>query len=473
VNDPVGTAIKGYVGLLDRVGLVDARRSHRAVELAWPRMVTGLARISQRLVDFAMVGVVLGPAAIAGMAFAFAYWQIGNTLSLGLSGGTISQVSQRYGGNRLAEADLAIKQSVWASVVISLPVMGVLVAFPTELIGLLGQDSQAIRYGADYLQVSALAIGFDFVNKVASRALVGADDARTPMLIRVSGAIANAVFNAVFIFGLGLGVVGAALGTVVATMLITAAFSWGFVTGSCPGTGRFPVRVTLSGPYWDAAVTRDLFAVSVPLMGRQLAGTVVVLPLLAIVATFGPVVVAAFEVARQIRLLLYSPDWGFSLAASSLVGQSLGEGDPDEARSYGWDVLKLSTVSFVVLASFAFVFARPISGVFVNDPTTIEHTTDFVRVASVSAVGYGIDGAATGTLRGSGDTRWPFYGRVVGLYGFMLPVAYASIATPLGIVALYLALLVETAIPAFVSWYRFRSDAWIAVALDRGAAPMA
>jgi len=110
--------------------------------------------------------------------------------------------------------------------------------------------------------------------------------------------------------------------------------------------------------------------------------------------------------------------------------------------------------------------ARPIAGVFVDEPGTVDRAVPFIRVAAVSAVGFGVDGATTGALRGSGDTRWPFYGKLVGLYGVMLPVAYLATVTPLGIVALYLALLAETAVPAAVTYYRFRTGAWLPASAD-------
>jgi Na+-driven multidrug efflux pump len=67
---------------------------------------------------------------------------------------------------------------------------------------------------------------------------------------------------------------------------------------------------------------------------------------------------------------------------------------------------------------------------------------------------------ATGPLRASGDTRWPFYGQLLGLFGFALPAAYLGTVTPLGIYGLHVALLLETAAPAAVTYYRYRSGKW-------------
>ena len=467
MRNPLDASLAWLGRGLARAGVIDARRAERTVSLAWPRVVTGIARLSQRVVDFAMVGTAVGPAALAGLAFALAYWQVGNVVSIGVSGGTISQVSHRFGAGDEAATDRAVKQGLLLALAISLPLAAVLVALPGELVGLLGGDPTTTAYGAAYLQVAAVALPFEFANKVSSRALVGADDARTPMVVRGLGAVANVAFNAAFVFGLGMGVVGAALGTVIATALVTAGFAWGSLAGRLPGTGAFPIVLSVSGPYYDPADMRELVTISLPLIGRRLAGILVVFPLLAIAATFGPVVVAAFEVSRQIRALINAPNWGFSLAASSLVGQSLGGGDRAEALAYGRDVLRFAVVVFVVVSATVLVLARPVADVFVDGAATLDRTVPFVRVAAASAVAFGIDGAATGVLRGSGDTRWPFYGKLLGLYGAALPIAYLAVASPFGVVgpfgiaALYAALFAETAVPAVVTYYRYRTGAWL------------
>lgn len=463
MRNPARAVVRAAARLLARRGIIDERRGERTARLAWPRMVTGVARLSQQLVDFAMVGAVLGAPALAGLAFAMAYWQMGNTVSLGLSGGTIGQVSQRFGADDLPGVDVAVKQGTWLALLLALPLTVLFVAVPHRLVGLLGGGPTVTAYGAVYLGIVSLGLPFEFANKVASRALVGADDARSPMWVRGTGALVNIVLNTVFIFGMGLGVVGAALGTLLATVFVTAALAWGFLAGRLPGIGAFPFRLSTAGPHYDAGVMRELVSISTPLVARRLAETIFVFPLLSIVATFGPVVVAGFEVARQVRRLINAPNWGFSLAASSLVGQSIGRGDVEEARAYGRDVLRFSVIVFLVVSAAVVVLARPIANVFVHDPATIGRTATFVRVAAVSAVGYGIDGATTGALRGNGDTRWPFYGKLVGLYAVTLPIAVLATATPLGVLALYAALLAETAVPAVVTYYRFWTGAWLPV----------
>jgi Na+-driven multidrug efflux pump len=68
-----------------------------------------------------------------------------------------------------------------------------------------------------------------------------------------------------------------------------------------------------------------------------------------------------------------------------------------------------------------------------------------------------------GPLRASGDTEWPFYGQIVGLFAFALPVTYLGATTALGLWGLYVALVLETGVPAAVIYYRFRTREWLRI----------
>jgi len=471
--NPVRWLLLSIGRLLARAGLIDGPRAERTTDLAWPRIVTGLSRMSKSAADVAMVGLALGPAAIAGVGYASPFWGMAFALGGGFAGATISLVSQRYGAEAYDRLSLAVKTSAAVVLAVTLPVAVLFALYPRELIALIGSGSDAIAYGETYLRVVAFGVPFAGLNLVGSRTLVGADDAWTPMVLRAGGAAVNVAINAVLIFGLEMGVLGAAIGTVVANVVVLAAFCWGFATGGLPGVGAFPVTVDLAGPHLTLPEVRDVVEIGTPLVFTNSAATMAQFPLLAIVGLFGSNVVAAFVVARRVRALMDTPNWGFSLASSSLVGQELGAGDEDDAASLGREIITFSVAVYLVIAAAVFAFAAPIGALFTSDPAVRPMATTFIVIACVSVVFRGVSGGATGPLRASGDTRWPFYAQLLGLYAFTLPIAYAGAAsiplpglaavTPLGIEALYVALVVETLVPAVITYYRFNSGRWMAI----------
>ena len=460
------------IGLaLARAGLIDETRARRTTDLAWPRILTGIARMSKNAVDVAMVGIAVGSAAIAGVGIAGPFWGLAFSVGSGVAGGTIALVSQRYGADAREELGLAVRSSALLLVAVSVPLTAVFWRFGPSLIALLSSDPRTIELGGEYLRVVAFGIPFAGLTIVGSRTLVGADDAYTAMVLRAGGAVLNVVLNAVFIFGFGMGVAGAALGTVLSNVSVATAFTIGLTVGRFPGAGAFPITVDPTGTYVDPDTVSDLVSIGLPVLGRNLVWTVAELPMFAILDVFGRDVVSAFVITRRIWGIMNTPGWGFGLASSSLVGQELGAGSEATAGAYGRDIIRFSVAVYAVSGLLVFAFADPIVRLFVGDPTApaVPIATDLVRVASAVVVFQGVSGGSAGPLDAAGDTRWPFMSQVVGMFGVAIPLVYIGSTTPLGLYGLYLSFVAETTVPAALNYYRFRSGVWKRV--SRGYRP--
>ena len=472
-----------YIGFaLARAGLIDRHRVVRTTDLAWPRIVTGIARMSKNAVDVALVGVSVGTSAVAGVGFAGPYWGLAFAIGGGVAGGTIALVSQRYGAAAYAELGDAVRASVLLVVVVSLPVSVVFWTSSAALIGLLSSNADAVALGAAYLRVVGLGVPFAALNLVGSRVLVGCDDAYTAMQARAGGALANIALSALFIFGLGLGVEGAAYGTVLSNVLVTAAFAGGLVRGRLPGLGEFPITVDPFGSYLNPDMLRDLVEIGLPVGARNLVWTAAEFPMLAILDVFGENTVAAFVIARRIWGIMNTPGWGFGLASSSLVGQTLGGEDPGEAEAYARDIIRFSVATYVVSAALIAFFATDIVVLFAESPESpeVDIAVNLVYAACVAVVFQGVSGGAAGPLDAAGDTKIPFASQFIGMFCVSIPLAYvgANDATPaldvpliglsipevalpaIGLWGLYLAFLAETTIPAAINYWRFRSGKW-------------
>ena len=473
-----------WLGLgLASAGLIDRRRAVKTTELAWPRVVTGIARMSKSAVDVAMVGVAVGTSAVAGVGFATPFWGLAFSLGGGVAGGTIALVSQRYGAEAYGELGRAVRSSAFLAVVSTVPLAALFWLYPEQFISILTNNEAAIAEGATYLQFIGLGIPFAALNLVGSRALVGCDDAFTAMQIRAGGALANIVLNAVFIFGLGMGVAGAALGTVLANVAVTTAFALGLVWGRFPAVGAFPVTVSPVGTYVDPGMIRDLVEIGTPVMLRNLVWTAAEFPMLGILDIFGENTVAGYVIARRIWGVMNTPGWGFGLASSSLVGQQLGKNDEREAEVYGREIIRFAVATYLVSAILVAVFAEQIVVLFAQDATSpeIPIARDLVYAACFAIIFQGVAGASAGPLDASGDTRIPFVSQFLGMFGAAIPLAYlgaaglsvpsvtlpiVEVSTPalaipaLGLWGLYLAFVAETAIPAAINYWRFRTNKW-------------
>ncbi len=464
---------------LARLGLVDRQKASEAFDLSVPVMVTGGLRVLLRMADFLFVGIALGDAAIAGLEFGFQYYFIGFGLALALTSGTISVVSRLQGAGERDRADLAVKQSLWLSLAIAIPLTVVSWVYAEPLVGLLTDDATTIRYGAGYLAVIMLSLAPRFWSMIAARALAGSADTRTPMYVRLLTLPTNVLLNAVLVFGLGpfprLGVVGAALGTVIANTLAAAVFFALLVSD------RYAISLRLGGPQVDLSLLKEIVRVAAPLTGMRLAQSTARFPFLFILSQIGIPVVSAYAIGRRVMLLALMPAWGYATAASTLVGQSLGGGDERAATDYGWQTLRIALATQLLLALVLVLAARPIATAFGTQH--VDLTVQFIIVFGIATAGFSIERAMRGSLRGAGDTSWPLYATFAGSYLVRIPIAALALPTAfsigiagfsiqpglgLGVPVIFLALLGDFYVKAAINTGRFWSGKWRGVARRSG-----
>jgi putative MATE family efflux protein len=476
-RDQVESVVAAFPALLARLGVVDRRKGEEAFDLALPAMVSGGLRTVLRTTDFLMVSIAAGEAAVAALEFGFQFYFIPFGLALALTSGTISVVSRLKGAEDDREADFAIKQSLWLSLVLSVPITLGTWVYADRMVGILTSDPETVRLGADYLRVVMLAVAFRFWSMTAARALAGAGDTKTPMYVRLVTLPTNLALNALLIFGLlgfpKLGVVGAAWGTALANTLAAVVFFAILLSG------RWSVSLRLGGKQWDWSVAYEIVRVALPLAGTRLSRTFGRFPFLFVLGVLGTPVVAAYAIGRRIMLLALMPAWGYSTASSTLVGQQLGAGDPDEAADYGWQTLRIALATQLLIGAGIVGTAVPLARAF--DASNLDLTVTFIRLFGVSVAAFSISRTLRGGLRGAGDTRWPFYGGLLGTYVVRLPLALVALpvgfgvgpfalgvvtipaVSPglgLGLTAVFAAILGDMYARAAINFLRFRSGAW-------------
>lgn len=478
--DLVRRASRGFVTLVSRVysatGLVERRVAERTFGLALPIIVTSTLRTLLRTTDFLLVSVALDDAAVAALEFGYQYYFLTLTLGLAISSGTISVVSRFTGADDRRNADFALKQSLLLVVLTSVPISAVTWVSAEAMVGLLTDDPVVIELGSTYLRIVMAVLTFRCWSLVALRALQGAGDTLTPMLVRAVSLPTNIALSALLIFGLGpfptLGIAGAAWGLVIAQGLASSIFL------AVALSGRFAVRLRIrNGRWWDWEIAGELVTVGLPLAGRRLVRYGVRFPFLFVLATFGTPVVAAFAVSRRIIRLARLPSNGFGTATSTLVGQELGGGRGSEAEEYGWQITWISLFTQGGLAAIVALTSPVLVDLFGVEASGL--TVAFVYVFALATLANSISRIMRGSLQAAGDTTWPFYAVCV---GSSVRLAIAVLALPAGVVVLSLgpvsvapgvglgiagvfaAVLIDMYSRVFINTYRYWSGEWKAVA---------
>ncbi|MEF8789249.1 MAG: MATE family efflux transporter [Haloarculaceae archaeon] len=391
----------------------------RMVGLGWPIAVQQTLTTLMRTVDIVVTGL-FSPAAVAAIGLADLYAQVPLRVGLGLGAGAIALSSQDTGRGAELGRDRAITQALLIGALCGLPLVAVGLLFSHDLIALLGAESAVVDLGGSYLLIVFAAAPMRIVGLVGARSLQGAGDTRTPMLVNGGANALNILLTVSLGLGLWvaprLGIVGVGLATAVSRLFEAVA-----ITGVM-ASGR--TSVTLARPR-DLTITRQLVRVSTPTFAEGMSTSLANFPFNALLLLFGTEANAAYHIGRRIYQQLTGPLYrSISTVTSILVGQQLGEGDPDGARYTAKAVLAFGVLALGTAGGVLFFGAGQLVSVFTDDPATAGYAVQFTRVFGVSMLAFGVFFPLSGALRGAGDTRTPFYARLLGSFGFMLGASY-------------------------------------------------
>ena len=440
------------VGLRERV--FDIWR--RTISLSWPIAVQQTFNTLMRTVDIVVTGL-FSPAAVAAVGLADLYAQIPLRIGLGLGAGAIALSSQDTGRGIEASRDRAITQALVIGFLAGLPLVAVGLTSTPSLLSVLGADPEVVRLGAVYLTLVFAVAPMRIVGLVGARSLQGTGDTRTPMLVNVSANVVNILVTV----GLGLGVVGLPRLGIVGVGLGTAVsrtFEAVTITAAVASTRTGP---SFARPE-NLTITRQLVAVSLPTFAEGMSTSVANFPFNALLLTFGTEANAAYHISRRIYQQLTGPLYrSYSTAASIIVGQTLGEGEPADARFSGMAITALGVLTLGIAGVVLLVGAGPIARVFTNDPVTLGYAVAFTRAFGVAMVFFGVFFPLAGSLRGAGDTKTPFYARFTGTFGFLVGFAYLTAVTfGYGLTGVYVGLVLSYAWWAIVVTVGFVWGDW-------------
>jgi putative MATE family efflux protein len=441
--------------------------------LAWPVILANLFQTLTTTIDLLMVGRLPDPAvALAAVGFGGQMVFFTFTIMISITSGTVALVARYIGAKEPKKANGVLGQSLLLGLVLSLPIILVGLVFAESIVALFGAEPDVVAAGGTYIRTVFLAAPFLFTMFISIAALRGAGDTLTPLLVGVLINVSNFVLNFHLIFGAhyaigglvldipSLGVFGAAIGTSISYAIGAGVYL------VLLRRGRLRLRLRRPRPLWNQETTRRILRIGTPAGMEQVAFQVGILIWIAMVVSFGTEAFAAQSIGLRIESFAFMPGLGFSIAAAALVGQNLGAEKPAEAERSGRESTKMALLIMGIAAVVVFITAPFIALAFTSDPTVIELTVLFIRVHSLSIPATGVFFSVSGALRGAGDTRWPFYATLVGIYGLRLPLSFLlGFQLGLGIVGVWAALPIEYYIRSIIVRQRFQTGAWKAVSV--------
>lgn len=442
-----------------------------------------------RLVFQTLTGIVtliiigrLGKESIAavGMANRVIFLVIGTFSALTV--GTTAIVAHYIGAGDQEGAQKTLCQSLLLSLPIGVVLMFAGMLWSDDAIALLlftKPDAAVIKLGGLYLQYVIYSMLLGLPMMMINAALQGAGDMKTPMYLLIGVNSVNLIGGIILVYGLGpfprLELKGAAIASAVsnviggiATLLwITrknAAISIHGLTKSRRYHDEVPITSGQASnrfrPSWDAI--KQILDISIPASGEQLVQQSSLIIYTMLIAGLGTVVIAANQITMNIQSLSMMIGFGFSLAATTLVGQSLGAKKPDLASRYGKECTFIGTVLMGIMGVVIFVFASPLARLYTTEADVSRLATICVRINAFAQIPFSIVMVLAGALRGAGDTRYVMYITIVGQWCIRLLLAYIlGFVLGYGLPGVWVAMLIDVIVRSVLVWLRYKRGRWM------------
>ncbi len=391
------------------------------VRLALPVVLGMFMEFALSITDYFWVGK-LGPTAQDAVTSSMVIiWTIFATMSI-ISVGVTALVARYVGARDFTTVSYYIKQGLAMAVGMGLLFSVIGYVYSPSLLEFMDTGEATLANAVPYIRIFFLSALLFFLAETAYAAFRASGNTRTPTLVGVAVVIINMVLDPCLILGWGLfpalGVKGASLATAVAIGVGTVVI---FILMSRGGLGYRLGSMFSEKP--DLRSILKIGRIGLPMAGQQFVFVGVYWFLIKIVHEFGDVAGAGMGIGNRMESLSYLTCYGFSVAASTMVGQNLGARQPGRAARCAWGATGLAIVFTAAISVLFITLPHAIASIFSDNPEVRTIAADYLFILGISQMAMAVEIVLEGAFSGAGDTVPPMLVMVPGS-AIRIPLAY-------------------------------------------------
>lgn len=430
------------------------------LRITWPAFIELVMSTLFGMVDMMMVGR-LGPAAITSVGLTNQPFMLLLAIFAAVNIGGTALVAWSVGGNNSNKAKAVTRQIIVINLILGIVIsfLGVLAA--GSIVRFMGAGPDTMQLATVYFKIVASGLVFQALMMGITACLRGAGQTRIPMAYNVGSNLLNVFGNYVLIYGKWgfpcWGVAGAAVSTTLSRLLACLA-----ALGVVYFSRWSDLKISIKDNYWpDWEIIKKIFAIGMPSAMEQFVLQSGLMLFAKIVSGLGTVGFAAHQIGLNISGLSFSPSKAFGVAATTLVGQSLGAGDTDLAERYARYIRKVAFFIACITGTVFILFSHSLALLYTSDLIVAGMAGTVLKILALAQPGQSTQLALSGALRGAGDTMYPLYASMLGIWGFRVGMTYLYVNVfGWGLIGAWVALVLDQYIRSIVIYLRFRSGKW-------------
>jgi putative MATE family efflux protein len=160
--------------------------------------------------------------------------------------------------------------------------------------------------------------------------------------------------------------------------------------------------------------------------------------------------------------LTFTACMAFGTATATLIGQSLGRKQPDEAQRWGWASVKLGVMIFGVVGVCEGVLFTPQLVAFISNSEAVRHAAMFpLRIMGLATPVIAVAMILTEGLFGAGNTKFVALAQFLLIFVWLVPGAYVlGILMHLSLNGVWIAAFFYACLAAVVMSAKFAGGSW-------------
>lgn len=414
------------------------------------------------MVDTIMLGRSdMSAVAIAAVGLTNNPMNLVRAILIALNVGTTAGIAWAVGAGEHKSAGQIARNALMLNALVGLTASVILYTFAGQLVSFMGAQADTYDYARTYLRIVAVGVFPLSITFAITASFRGLGQTRLPMVYNILSNLMNVVGNYLLIYGKfgmpKLGVAGAAISTT-CSQAVGLVLALGFMHAAFS-------RMHLSGD-WRLRVTwlRRILNVGVTSMIEQLIMQVGFIIFARQVSGLGTTVFAAHQIGLSINGLTWMPGQAFGVAATTLVGQSLGAGQKRKAEAFVRLIHRMSMLVAVLMAALFLTCAPAIVSLYTTDEEVAALSAGVLRLIALGMPGICTQLPIAAGLRGARDTRFPLLASMAGIWIFRVMLAGPFIYDfGWGLTGAWMTIVLDQTTRALVVYARFRTGKWLHV----------
>jgi MATE family multidrug resistance protein len=211
----------------------------------------------------------------------------------------------------------------------------------------------------------------------------------------------------------------------------------------------------------DSALMWRFGRTSIPVGGQWVLDMISFALFSTIIARMGDVQMAASQAMLQLLSLSFMQAFGISIASGALVGRYVGALDLTSAERSHHSAMKLGLGLATAVAVLFLTVPDTLLGIFTTDPEVIALGRPLLALGALFQLLDAVGIIASGSLRGAGDTRFPFVVQATLAWVVRLPLVYTfAVVLGRGVTGAWFGELLYVTVLGSAWLLRFRSGVW-------------